>query len=48
MNKRELEAENDALREALMDVYNSIESALADLDQPAVDDDELKDSDDDD
>jgi len=32
MNKRELQAENDALREALMEAYSSIEAALIALD----------------
>jgi len=37
MNKRELIEENDILREALMEVYNSIETAIASLEAPIPD-----------
>jgi hypothetical protein len=50
MNKRELQVENDALREALVEAYNSIEAALnaLDSDEDEMNDDEDEDGDDDD
>ena len=49
MNKRNLKAENDALLEALMEAYNSIEAAIITIDgfvtESGSDDDDEEDDD---